>query len=340
MHTQSMYFFHQPLVDYAVAYFQRVEFVTPGEGDAFWGLFAPGNTKYLTDRPFERFSDYEEMLLYLRDADQLKYERMHKGTPFYFMSWLAFDLRNYEKGLFYIDSAIAEDVRKTQGTTDADAWKGAPGARFLLLEPQDEVAQRAINAIRAALDREMGRFNFVSGRPELDLGSIRHFVTRLIEDPKQRTIISALYVFVLEFAERVRELDLRRGSAGGSNEPFTVHLFTGGLLFESLLKHYYPVNDAGSENRQLGNVFNTTAFQRDFNLGGPPPGSAATLREIHGAVAGANTIEVAFGTAAKLRNTTGHNLVWDDVFLDSGIYVELFHQIINAILFVVGVKGR
>ncbi len=29
----------------------------------------------------------------LRRADQVKYERMHKGTPFYFMSWLAFDLR-------------------------------------------------------------------------------------------------------------------------------------------------------------------------------------------------------------------------------------------------------
>lgn len=270
MHTQSMYFFHQGLVDYAVAYFQRVEFVTPGEGDAFWGLFAPGNTQFLTDRPFERFSDYEEMLLCLRDADQAKYERMHKGTPFYFMSWLAFDLRNYEKGLFYIDSAIAEDVRKTQGTADPDAWKRAPGARFLLLEPQDEVAQRAINAIRAALDKEMGRFNRVSGRPELGLGSIRQFVTRLIEDPKQRTIISALYVFVLEFAERVRELDLRRGSCGGSNKPFTVHLFTGGLLFESLLKHFYPVNDAGCENRQLGNVFHTTAFLETSTSEGRP----------------------------------------------------------------------
>lgn len=340
MHTQSMYFFHQRLVDHAVAYFQQAEFATPGDGDAFWGLFAPGNTQHFSDRPFERFSDYEEMLLRLRRADQVKYERMHKGTPFYFMSWLAFDLRNYEKGLFYIDSAISEDVRKTQSTADPDAWKRAPGAKFLLLEPQDEVAQRAINEVRAALDREIVRFNDVSDKPALDLDIIRQYVTGLITDPKLRTIVSALYVFALEFADRVRELDLRRGSTGGSNEPFTVHLFKGGLLLESLLKHYYPRNDAGSENRTLGEVFRTTAFQQNFTPGGPPPSSAATLRKIHDAIAGVDAVVAAFGTSAKLRNTTGHNLVWDDVFSDAQIYTDLFNQVMNAVLFVVSVKGR
>jgi hypothetical protein len=305
-----MYFFHERLVQYAVAYFQQMEFVTPADGDTFWGLFAPGNTIHFFDRPFERFSDYEEMLLRLRQADQAKYERMHKGTPFYFMSWLAFDLGNYEKALFYIDAAISEDVRKTQGTVDPNAWKGAPGAKFLLLEPQAEVAQRAIDRVRTALNRELARFNGVSGQSPLDLDNIKQFVTRLIEDSAQRTIISALYMFVLEFEDRVRELDLRRGTAGGSNEPFTIHLFTGGLLLESLLKHYYPRNDAGGENRQLGNVFHTAQFRTDFNLGAPPPSSAGTLKEIHSAIVGANTIDVAFGTAAKLRNTTGHNLVW------------------------------
>ncbi len=335
-----MYFFHDRLVEYAIAQFQQTEFATPEEGDTFWGLFAPGNTRYFKDRPFERFSDYEEMLRRLWRADQPKYERMHKGTPFFFMSWLAYDLRNYEKALFYLDSAISEDVRKCQGTADPTAWKGAPGAKFLLVEPSQEVAQRAIDDIRDALGREITRFNAVSGQPQLDIATIRLFVTRLIEDSQKRTIISALYVFVLEFADQVQELELRRGSAGGSNEPFTVHLLTGGLLFESLLKHYYPRDDAGFQNRQLGNIFHTTSFQRDFNLTGAPPSSATTLKEIHDAIAGANTTEIAFGTAAKLRNTTGHNLVWDDVFSDARIYTDLFHQVMSAILYVVSAKGR
>jgi hypothetical protein len=208
------------------------------------------------------------------------------------------------------------------------------------LEPQDQVAQRAINQVRGALAKEIARFNGMSGRPQLNLGSIVQFVTRLIEDPQQRTIVSALYVFVLEFADRVRELDLRRGSIGGANGPFTIHLFTGGLLFESLLKRYYPLNDAGKPNRQLGDVFHTTAFLKDFDLNMSPPSSASTLREIHGGLAGANSIEVAFGTAAKPRNTAGHNLVWDDVFSDSQIYIHLVNQVMNAVLFIVSVKGR
>ena len=107
-----MYFFNQPLVDYAVEYFKQVDFTDAAEGDTFWRLFAPGNTRYVSDRPYERLSDYEEMLRLLRTADQVKYEQMHKGTPFYIMSWLAFDLRNYEKALFYIDAGVSEDVRK------------------------------------------------------------------------------------------------------------------------------------------------------------------------------------------------------------------------------------
>jgi hypothetical protein len=335
-----MYFFNDPLVEYAVEYFKQTDFADPACGDTFWRLFAPGNTLPLSDRPFERFCDYEEMLRLLQAADQARHQQMHKGTPFYFMSWLAFDLGNYEKALFYIDSAISEDVRKTKNTAESTAWKKAPGAAFLLLEPKFQVAKRAIESVRAALDREVTRFNGMSGKPPLDIQTIQQFVTRLIADPSQRTIISALYVFVMEFSDRVQELELRRGSEGGSNEPFTVHLFTGGLLLESLLKHYYPNNDNGDPNRVLGSVFRTATFQRDFALGAPPASSADTLNDIHRAIGSTSPIEDAFSTAAKLRNTTGHNLVWDDVFSDAQIYTDLFRQIMNALLYVVDAKGR
>jgi hypothetical protein len=65
---------------------------------------------------------------------------------------------------------------------------------------------------------------------------------------------------------------------------------------------------------------------------------AKTLREIYDGIGGLNTPLVAFMTAGKLRNTTGHNLVWDDVFSEPEIFVELFHQVMNAILYVVDVK--
>jgi hypothetical protein len=335
----GMYFFHERLVEYAIAYFNAVDFGPASDGDTFWGLFAPGNTVYFSERPFEGFNDYEEMLLRLRASDAQKYERMHKGTPFYYMSWLAFDLRNYEKALFYIDSAISEDVRRTRDTQEPQAWKHAPGAKFLLLEEENQPAKRTIVAVRTVLTQEFDRFNGVSQKPPLDLGSIAQFVTTLLEDASKRTIISALYVFLLEFGDRVRELELRRGSVGGSSEPFTVHLFTGSLLFESLLKHFYPVNDSGQQNRQLGSVFHTAAFLREFRLADAPETSANTLREIHDAIGNRSPIEAAFSTAAKLRNTTGHNLVWDDLFSDSEKYTDLFRQVVNAILYVITTKA-
>ena len=132
------------------------------------------------------------MLNLLRQADQTKYERMHKGTPFYLMSWLAFDLRNYEKGLFYMDSAIAEDIRKTELTADPESWKNQPGTKFLLLAGgQPHVAQRSIYRVQLALQQELARFNGISGQPAVTPDIIRQFVTRLIEDLSKRTIVSA-----------------------------------------------------------------------------------------------------------------------------------------------------
>jgi hypothetical protein len=257
-----MYFFHDRLVEYFLRVFRATDFRDPAAGDQFFGLFAPGNSSHFEERPFERFNDYEEILLRLMAADIEKYQQIHKGTPLYFMSWLAFDLRNYEKALFYIDAAISEDVRKSP-----TEWQRNPGTRFLLLDPQEQSAERTVRAVRAVLQRELERFNRLSNLPALEIeGSWRRFVHTLLTDPRRRTIVSALYVFALEFDDRMRDLELRQGSTGGSNQPFTVHLFTGGLLFESLLKLCYPTNDRGTTNLTLDAVLNTSQFLGDFSL--------------------------------------------------------------------------
>jgi hypothetical protein len=67
--------------------------------------------------------------------------------------------------------------------------------------------------------------------------------------PKQRTVISALYIFVTECLEMVDKLALRMGSSGGSNEAFTVHLFTGGLLLESLIPKVFSALHKSSRER-------------------------------------------------------------------------------------------
>ncbi|MGA2268326.1 MAG: hypothetical protein ABSH44_07640 [Bryobacteraceae bacterium] len=336
-----MYFFHDGLLNYALEVFPNYH--DAGQDDSFFELFVPGNTRHFAERPFERFSDYEELLQRLLERYPGKYQEAHKGTPFYYMSWLAFDLRNYEKALFYIDAAISEDVRNNRNPPDGPlGWKAQPGARFLLLDPAHQAAGRTIVAVKDHLQSELTRFNGISNQKALDIEtSWRAFVADLLVDADQRTVISALYVFLLEFHDRLRELRFREGSLGGSNQPFTVHLFTGGLIFESLLKRYYPTSDSGQPNRTLGGILkHTQQFLRDFSLAQPPEIFAESLDEIHAAIQGGVSIETAFSITAMLRNTTGHNLVWDNIFSAPAKYVDLFQQVMNALLFIIARKLR
>lgn len=326
-----MYFLTGPLVELARRCYQNLEITEAESGDSFFSTFGPGNIIQFTDKPFERFSDYEELLNTLQQDDPEKYKSLHKGTPFYFLSWLAFDLRNFEKALFYIDAAISEDIRRCR-----DGWMNLPAASFLTLtDPEAQVARRTIEKIRNLLAQELDRFNAVSGLPPITIQQFRErFVKVLLEnDPQKRTIITAFYTFLLEFRERYRELQLR-SITGGSIQPFITHLFKGGLILESLLKHLYPTKDDGAPATTLGEIFKTEAFKADFVS--KVDTSSHSLQQIVEDIQG-DTMKSAFNTTAKLRNTTGHNLVWDDIF-DPTPYKALFIQELNALLYLVAVK--
>lgn len=324
-----MYFISRSLLNHAVNVFQGLEITGPQHGDWFFETFGPGNVLYFADRPYERFCDYEELLLALQQNDDNKYRLIHKGTPFYYLSWTAFDLRNFEKALFYIDSAISEDIGKSPNN-----WIDQPASAFLILrDPQNQVAGRTIANVRRFLDQELNRFNAISGQQPLDINTfIEHFVRVLVlhQDVTKRSIVSAFYVFLLEFFDRYSELRLR-SERGGSIQPFVIHLFKGGLIFESLLKHIYP----GPPRRTLRDIFHSAPFQNDFNI--QVATGSDTLQQIVNGIQG-DSIQSAFTTTSKLRNTTGHNLVWDDVFNNPETYRNLFSQEMNAILYLISIK--
>jgi len=335
-----MYFFHDRPVQDALEHFKAGKFEDPRDGDDFFGTFAPGNTAPYPDRPYERFNDYEELLLQLMKTDAEKYRKMHKGTPFGFLSWLAFDMRNYEKAMFYMDTGIGEDFRKHKDTSNPTGWLDNPGPRFLMLDVDRGHGwfARTEDEVKKLLEQQLDRFNKVSNKPALTMDSWRRFTKKFLIDPDatQRSIISALYVFLLEFRDHEQELLLRQGSTAGSNQPFTVHLLAGGLIFESLLKHCYP-KPAGKKYYTLGDILKMPVFTNDFGKKCSVDISADTLADIHAAIKD-SSVEAAFGTTGKLRNTTGHNLVWDNIFDTPTNYVDLFEQEMNAILHVISQK--
>jgi hypothetical protein len=119
VYVEGMYFYQEPLVAYALELFRTTDFTGAARGDWFFSLFAPGNTIFFAERPFERFSDYEELLWRLREADAVKYRQIHKGIPFYFMSWLAFDRAIMKRPCFTLMLAS----QKTSGKTQRDGRK-------------------------------------------------------------------------------------------------------------------------------------------------------------------------------------------------------------------------
>jgi len=325
-----MYFLTNPLVQLALSYFDQLPTPAVQQEDSFFSTFGPGNLLQATDRPFERFRDYEDLLQMLQSRNPQKYERVHKGTPFFFLAWTAFDIRNYEKTLYYLDAAISEDVRNA-----GNDWINRPGALFLRLTTQPHVAERVIRRIRQLLSVQISRFNAISGLAPISIDLfIDKFIVRLMQTPSTRTIISALYVFLLEANERLTELRLK-STQGSSLGPVIAHLFSGGLIFESLLKYLYPTKNSGDPVKTLRQVFQTNTFVSDFGTGMQT--SADSLRDILDAATD-NTLITAFCTASKLRNTTGHNLVWDNIFGSISNYEILVHQILNALLYLIEKK--
>ena len=325
-----MYFLTDALIEHVISTFRDIEIRGPESGDWFFETFGPGNTINYSDKPYERFSDYENLLSLLHCSNSDKYRQIHKGTPFYYLSWTAFDMGNYEKALFYMDSAISEDIRKDPG-----GWINNPAGRFLTLGPPAvQAAARVAPALNIAVGTQIARFNGISTRPPLSVDDfVDRFVRSLVADPPKRSIITAFYTFLLEFEDLSRCLELR-STQGGSIEPFLTHLFKGGLIFESLLKHLYPQKDNGQPVKTLGDIFQTTNFRNEFLINVQT--SAASLEDVL-AVAQQKSVQVAFDTASRIRNTAGHNLVWNDVFTMVN-YRTLFEQQVDALLYIVATR--
>ena len=89
----------------------------------------------IVDKPYERLITYEFILIVLENSAPKKYKNMHKGTPFYYLSWLAFTATDYEKGHFFTwMQQLVRDIRLVAQTSTPDSWQDSPAASFLLLD--------------------------------------------------------------------------------------------------------------------------------------------------------------------------------------------------------------
>lgn len=295
-------------------------------------LYLPGrHFDPLTNRPLQphvSLDTYARVMGQLQKADPSRYAIMHKGTPFYLMGWLAYDIRDYERGVFYMDAALSEDVHNNPN------WDRTPAAAFIFLDDtnRDAAARDVTIQMRPEIIRQLERYSRLSGTVLSVDDLVARFVRLHVADPTHRSIVTALLTFVLEGRDR-QEMIATRSAHGGSLEPFLVHLFKGGLVFESILKRLY-----GAAGKSLGTYL--AAGAGDLLLtkslyAKHTPYALEDLPKLLAAWASEPFHERSVAIAYAVRNTSGHDLGWQDIFVDPGLYSQLFEGILDAVFWTI-----
>lgn len=321
--------------DEAKLFFQQLKIQNFTTGDLYFQTYGVGNVIESTHLPYERFVCYEYLLSEIKQLDERKYYSLHKGTPFYFLAWTAFLLKDYEKAVFYMDAAIAEDMKLT-----GVPWSERPmGLILTLSERTDHPAVKLVIEMRQLIESVRNDFNSACSKNLSRDDFVNNFVVGLINKNKgYRSIVSSLYSYIFEFNDRIKILELR-SKEGGTIEPILTHLFKGALLFESLLKYLASKynwkvkvkNNKTKTPKTLGDFNNCKNFTNKFCKFNT---SSNSLREII-VKAVNNKMQTVFSTTAMIRNTTGHNLVWDDVFNDLSKYHLLYKQTIYSLFYLI-----
>lgn len=295
--------------------------------------------QYLSDGQFDLYIRiWQKILRHIKEYDRCRFATIHKGTPYYFMSMAAYLCEDFARALFYMDCAVAEDCKNRLKNED---WKQLPAGLFIRLDPNNrrqaarqltENTTSIVNSFLQDYCRESGEhFTLAQLRK-------RFFEEAMEKNLPWRSACTALITFALEYDTRRRDLNLA-SKHGMSNEPFFLHLFKGGLLFETLLKacpdgskDEYETAPLGKllDNNDIGSKLGSKdGFQkvkkqmkeRTFNQ---------VIEEITKMTSGGEPFSnQVVGATYGVRNTTGHNLGWGTA-LGLEIYEMLFKRIMFA----------
>jgi len=302
----------------------------PAQADDFFDRHRIPQNLISQGNPQQAVEAWEKLLGVLNAADPAKYAAIHKGTPFYFLAIACYLMEDFERALFFLDSAIEEDVR-----IHGDRWIAVPSGLFIRLDAatEQQAAQPLVADARAQLTDALAYVQTLGG-PAVTVDQIhdKFLQPAVIASPDLRPLVTAFFTFVLEFNTRVGQLMLSPGR-GGTGESVFVHLFKGALLFESLIK----VSALGKAvaPKTLGDALGDQRIWSTLQLAKAPQGFAhATFGDVMSwAISQSNAnapfAEMAVRTTWGIRNTTGHNLAWPSKPLPPE-YMVLFGLILGA----------
>jgi hypothetical protein len=295
------------------------------EADVFFSKYGVGNSIERANSPFERRSAYELLLEILVSIDEVQYHAIHKGTPYYFIGWTAYQNQDFAKSFFYMDAAVSEDL-KFHSVQDKTSTR--PSLDFFLLKSDPGPSGLAIHIeIKDVIIKTLQDYN-ISGGGLIRVEDFRDkFISDLLYNGADgRSLLTALYTFLMEYEEKKKQI-LLRSDTGGSIQPFLDHLFDGARILESLLEKrgsgsgtLYPKI---TQTPELGVTQSALLGQQTL--------ADAELQHDTLILSGRSFQDINFGTAYIIRNTTGHSLIWPDQFSSPTSYSKLCDSLIASI---------
>ena len=275
----------------------------------FFARFGLGNL-IMSNQFFEALNKGEEILHLCHRLNEGIYSKMHKGLLFYFMGIAAYRIHAYASAIYYIDSAVSEDLKNESENYNS------PSRLFLRLEGEkdEQAAKVIVQDAQTRIEDKINLYNELNTASalkfsNLSMGDIRKYLldpASSLNKPELRSLATTFITFFLEFDYLYFQLMVRKES--GTNEPFFTHLFKGCLLFESLLKKNPTANATGGTlEKLLGGLFKPLGLPKQVKIG------AANLENV---LKDIQTFDDSFTSAiimtGKLRNTLGHNIGWTD----------------------------
>lgn len=200
-----------------------------GDADTFFSFpYIPCSTLQ-----YQNFlASYENILFLLKNNSKNKYDKVHKGTPYYLLSLASFLSDNFEKAIYYMDAALKEDERAKN-----DLEKTPSGLFFELEDSKEEqAAKEIVRKIKNAIESKLQEIKS-NGGPEITILEIKNRISKpaLSSKPELRTIVTSLFSFFYEYQSKKRLFELT-SQTEGTAEPFYLFLMKGCVIFESLIK--------------------------------------------------------------------------------------------------------
>jgi len=286
---------------------------TPEAADRF---FAQSQiVSQLGHAPTTQVWAWQKLLTLLHDADHEKYLRIHKGTPFYFLATAAYVAGDFERALAFMDAAVEED-RRIRGAS----WRNVPSGLFFRLQPEEknQFARQVVKQVTEVLHTHFTQVA-AAGGPTL---TVNDLTAKLIEPAldaaaELRSVVTALFTFLLEYSSRLTDLQLV-AQAAGTGEATYLHLFKGALLFESLLKTSQAGQTllAANPRARLGDLLSSPTVYQPLGFAAKPQGPGGdtfddVLRLIEDERAAGHPFhERVIHATWGIRNKTGHSLAW------------------------------